>query len=1684
MIINKRYKVIRKISQTHNNVIYLVSDEEEGKLRVLKLLKNTAPEAITQFKKEFLILHSLSHPNIVTVYESGSFSLDKTRRFYFTMEYIEGIPFNHFFIRKGYEKFLSLFLDAVSTLSFIHKKGYLHCDLKPNHLLIDKDGVLKLVDFGFAQFKESITKDEIGGTLLYIAPEILRGEKPDVRTDIYSMGVIAYESITGKKVYRAKMTAKILANVLNKNFLPLEGVPQGVPEYMRDVIARMTDKQRLNRYSSFDEIKTIIQKKGKLKKGKGYIERVLYSDFIGREQYIRNIEKLKAQIVDSGGRILLIEGTPGIGKTRLLKEIEYRLFIKGNDVQYLRITRRGSFNFTWLLELLEKIGVLSADLRKTTKNRFTDKERYRFFENILRIILKSKKGKGSVFLLDDVNLEDSRMNDFILYLSNFLESSPFLFILATEDIPDRLQKIIEGVYGNIKILKLEGLKKDDYLLFVKNMLGVTGNVETLSDYLFKYTDGNPYFTEEILRDIARRKMLKKEGNNLIYDVARLKRLPVPESMDLFVKQSIKKLSDQEREILKLVAIFGDSISLPHIIRLSPYNETETLSLWEGSQLKHFFTPSGDGRFDFTHKIVRKVIYKSLKEDEKLDIHKRILAFLESQKETLYTLHLKAYHSFVVKAPDAVLYLKRVLKRALEYSNGDEAIDAFEKLKKLEKKDIYSIGDKGLLLKVGNFYYHKGRFDEAINLYNKMLKRRMKAINRVDILHNLALTKMVVFHNKDAEKLFGDLLKEELTMDRRFEILTDLGWFYYTQKEYDRAEKTYNNALTLLKKGSLDNRMLAGKLYYNLSVLYQQKGELEKAESYARYEFELGERGKNSFHRAAGLNMLAMLEQYRRRYDRAIDYYRKALKFLQKTEDLPRRLHVLSNLARLLFSYGDIETSRRFYSEAVSEAKKLGNLYEISLQYNLYGRILLREGDWKEGLDLLRRSYRIAGSIDEPVIQLNGLFETAIIYAYQGRKWEYRKTLDTISKLQARIKDKRELLQTGLIQGFWSYVRKDYRGALASIEGIVKTIDRFTMPEYQIPALILKSRSLKEMGRIEEASLTIALARRLMEGYRMFVFSEEIGFVEVLIRIPGSSYREVIKQFDKLLGITRENERFLYAEMLRTLSDVHYRAFLKNQEAEDLNNAISLLEDARQIFTYLGATPYILDVDERLVRCYGLLRRRSAEQSKEKTKNQEIIKEFCKLVRHISNPEQLKQSFISMAKSVTGAERGLFITFDRDTDELMVTGNDIDRATVFDAKEFSRNVINRVKRTKKPLIVYDAVNDEKFKDYESVRINKLRSILCIPVVSNDVVLGTLYLDSRSSSKLFSEQEERFFSSLSMLLADSLSSALDYRRIKNETNMLRYNLRTRFGPKNLIGRSEIMQSVFDRIERFAKTDVPVLILGETGTGKELTARSIHFLSKRKDKNFLVVDCSSISQSLLESELFGYKRGAFTGAVGEKMGMFEAADGGTLFIDEIAAASHSLQARFLRFLDTQEVKKIGATRYKKVDTRIIVASNKDLYKLSKTGRFIEDLFFRLSRFILKLPALRERKEDIRPLLDYYIDYFNKKYFKNIKGVTPEVFELLYEYNWPGNVREFVNEISRCVFFCEGETITKEYLSEGISRSKPHFLTLSRMKQRAINQYIKQVLSFTNGNVTKAARILGVDKKTIYRNVMGKKY
>lgn len=321
------------------------------------------------------------------------------------------------------------------------------------------------------------------------------------------------------------------------------------------------------------------------------------------------------------------------------------------------------------------------------------------------------------------------------------------------------------------------------------------------------------------------------------------------------------------------------------------------------------------------------------------------------------------------------------------------------------------------------------------------------------------------------------------------------------------------------------------------------------------------------------------------------------------------------------------------------------------------------------------------------------------------------------------------------------------------------------------------------------------------------------------------------------------------------------------------------------------------------------------------------------------------------------------------------------------------------------------------------------------------------------------------------------------LERENESAKDLLRRKFGLNQILGKSKVVQELHEKIEKISSCDVNVLISGESGTGKELAARAIHYLSSRAGRPFIPVNCSAIPESLFENELFGHIKGAFTDAGLPQIGLIKEADGGTLFLDEIGSISPLIQVKLLRLLEDKEYKPLGDPRLRKADIRIIAATNKDLQSLVKEDKFREDLFYRLNIVSLYIPPLKERKEDIPILAEYFIKRFSKEFNKPVKEINEDAMRALIDYSWPGNIRELENKIQHIIVMSTGSGINEENIQLPLGElsfreSKYEFLKVA--KKKAINSfeksYIIQLLREHKGNVASAARRAGKSRTALW--------
>jgi Nif-specific regulatory protein len=594
---------------------------------------------------------------------------------------------------------------------------------------------------------------------------------------------------------------------------------------------------------------------------------------------------------------------------------------------------------------------------------------------------------------------------------------------------------------------------------------------------------------------------------------------------------------------------------------------------------------------------------------------------------------------------------------------------------------------------------------------------------------------------------------------------------------------------------------------------------------------------------------------------------------------------------------------------------------------------------------------------------------------------------------------------------------------------------------------MKKRKTKPtLDKIEESIQTLRLSgsRNLKS-----IFRELSGLKEGLLNLSSMGSSDKSKEIIDTSASSLDNIERKANTLENSLSDNIQKL---NQEYQNSKSESSRLEDERRTFRTLY--------------------------------------ELSEIIYSERDVNALLEEVVDSIIEITSCERCFFKIFDEGRNVKLSMAKDSEKKEIDEESEnVNEKVVEAAAEAGNAICITQLLTAEADEEKESGSFDTV-SILCVPLKSQDKVLGVLYLDDAKSDSYFSPDDASLLSSLGERVGLALENNFLFTELKESQEKLLQDLRGRFNFDEILGNSPQMVEVLKTVADVADTDATVLIEGESGTGKELLARAIHFNSSRSKKPFVPINCAAIPETLLESELFGYEKGAFTGAEQRKPGKFERANGGTIFLDEIGEMSPLLQVKILRFLQSRQFEPLGSNRVKKSDVRIIAATNKDLQQLVKDEDFREDLFYRINVINIKLPPLRERKLDIAPLAESFAIKFGKKNGKKIKGVDPEALNILSRYSFPGNIRELENIIERSAILAQNEWITKEDLPKNLFEENgfdykinipQNYGELKALKKKAIEEieksFLNHILLKNHNIISKAAEEARMHRVELHR-------
>jgi transcriptional regulator with GAF, ATPase, and Fis domain len=572
-------------------------------------------------------------------------------------------------------------------------------------------------------------------------------------------------------------------------------------------------------------------------------------------------------------------------------------------------------------------------------------------------------------------------------------------------------------------------------------------------------------------------------------------------------------------------------------------------------------------------------------------------------------------------------------------------------------------------------------------------------------------------------------------------------------------------------------------------------------------------------------------------------------------------------------------------------------------------------------------------------------------------------------------------------------------------------------------------------------------------------NQTVPLVKSMLTLGGPDADVLLPDARGLVTIERDGTRF-------TASALDGAAMMVSGKRRDLH----ALAEGDELS--LGSTRIVFKSEERA--------RELAHKVTPQDSSALLVQRLADLAAQLAREPSLDKALTSILDAiieVVRADKGFLLVVEGGLPRVQTARNfrqqDISNAV----ERLSDSIVSKVLQTRQPIIVSDAGNDTEFNVSASVVNLKLTSVLCAPLIRRGELIGAVYVANDSVRALFGESDLTLVSAFCTNAALLLELALERDELKAQKKELETRLEEQtYG--DILGSCEAMKDIFRKIDKVAGTDISVLVTGETGTGKELIARELHRRSGRKNGPFIAINCGAIPENLLESELFGHVKGAFTGAVATRIGRFQAANGGTLFLDEVGDMPAPLQVKLLRALQDRTVIKVGDTRQETIDIRVVAATNKSLDEEMRANRFREDLYYRINVVALHLPALRERGEDAVLLARWFLARSVRELGSKEKSFSKQAIAAIKNYRWPGNIRQLENRIKKAVVLAEGEKITPDDLDLKPEQLDP-ILPLSLAQDTFRTQYINDVLDRNGGNRTKTAKDLGVDPRTIFRHL-----
>ena len=1630
-LIDERYSVVSRLGEGRMGEVYSITDiNAEVVPCALKLLKD---ESLSEaFIAEYRLLRSLGHPAFVYAYGLGVDA--ESARLYMLLEHVEGPSLEAY---DGAVDAGELCLTLLSALDHLHRQGLVHGDIAPPNIIMSQDG-FRILDLGAAGPIGS-GKGSTSGVLAFTAPERLKGAAKDVASDLFSVGVTVFERIYGCHPfpdYPARVDADVRPH-RGQQTHPLDRV-----------LDRLLSHDPQARFPSADAALSAVG--AVFSNQEQSLSWPMWRDFpfVKSIAYDTLSKKVLRGLEEGRGSFSRIGGSIGAGRSRFLGEIGALLAANGVPFRHYALLQAGS-DGSVLRRLLVDHQVPIEGTEVT--------DRTGLARTLARRILHAltQRVEPVALLIDGVQNADE----------------------LTRGVLDALELLLEGLserYANVHVMvsddtgetTLRPMESSSLEALIEKVFPGRRVTRTTIDTIQQACHGHPGRTIRALKRAINQGFLSSDSTAVKMDVEGFIGLKVPQSEQEEAGRTISLLSLGAREALGLLA------TAKHPLPSSFLGS-------HGEELAHagVATWKSKGREDYLVIATKEHRRYALGQFDELDAHTKLASLWLDRGEA--GLAPRLWHSAKMNLEQSIEQIEGNLSEL----PAQGALELIELLLETQWPTSPTVGLQAAQRAAAN-----GRTDLAETLLSRTLSLDCASVQRAECYLLMGrLDVRLARLGKAQESFLQGLEAANLPPLLRAKLLEGSSRASVFLGGLDDAESGAQKGLELTGD---DSDALSGRFFYTLGLVAWYRGDLDLADKRLKKALILAERGKDPVEAAAVITAKGLVAHRRGRVSIASTYYQEAMHMGEEIGDGSRVLTALQNLGVIHHQEGEWKKALDTYQEALAHAEAEEQTGRIMQLCGNLGNLWRYLGDLERAREILSHGLDLATRESNRYMEgllLTNLGEVALM----NESFEEAQThLSKAVTLTAETKSAAEELEARLDLGRLYLEQKKFDESREQLSIALKMAVDGGHASYKVRAQALLARGHRESVHGDKSE-----AKRLMNDA-----------LSSLDSVKNLDFRWPIElescQLASMDG--NEDEASAYAhQVVATL--------------QNLEDAVPA--DFKESFKRVTERQKALAIASPLAK-----ERQSDPKAKEGSFDTRWLRlvEINKRLTTEKDIRRLLEFIMDSSIILTQAERG-FVLLDSDQAneglEVHVARN-IDQENIRNTKfKISHSIASRVIEEGEPVLTIDAMEDSRYRDQLSVHDLKLRSVICLPMRMQGKVLGAIYLDNRFQAGAFDVDALAFMENFAdqagialhnaRLVQDLESSkkALEAEREKveelNEKLSEDLELRTkeleeshkvviaqqqqltdRHRYDSLIGNSKPLRHIFGIMDRLLENTIPVLITGESGTGKELVARAIHFNGSRASRAFVAINCGAIPANLLESELFGHVRGAFTGANQDKKGLFEAAHGGTLFLDELGELPLEMQVKLLRVLQDGKFKKVGATSEIQVDVRIVAATNRQLETEISQGRFREDLYYRLSVVPIQLPPLRERSGDIALLVEHFLKKTRDAGIGAVKSITPAALNTLKRYDWPGNVRQLEMVLKNVTLFCDNDELdTQDFQSfpdivqGGGAGNVAHLSgrSLADIERSAIIQALQD----NRGNKKKSAEMLGIDRRTLYNKL-----